>query len=149
MATNTEKILAVALIATIITAAALVIIFTTYTIHNVGSINVFGFSLWANVNRTGTLASINWGSLNRGDVKGVSCWAQNTGNQNQTLSFKVYNWQPINASKYLTFGWNYTTGSKLLAGQVEHLLLTLTVATNTTGVTNFSFDINMTATEVS
>lgn len=147
MATNTEKILAGALVAFVIVAAIVAVTYN-YTIHNTGTINVIGFSLWTNVNRTTALTVINWGTLNPGDTKGVSAWAQNTGNVNVTLSSSVFNWSPATAPQYLTFNWNYT-GSKLLPGQLLHLLLTLAASPSITGITNFSFDINMTSKGVS
>lgn len=132
----------------VIIAAAIIIaaliLSQTVVIHNTGTINTIGFTLWADANRTTTLATINWGSLNPGDTHAVLGWAQNTQNVNFTLSFVTYNWNPTSAQQYLVFGWNYT-GQIIQPSQIVPLQITLQALPNVTGITTFSFDINMTA----
>jgi hypothetical protein len=150
MATTNEKVLVGALIATIIIAGIIIGLTRTQTIHNIGTINSLGFFVWADQNRTTLLSSIDWGSLNPGDLKGVTGWAQITGTVNVSLSFITWNWNPTTAQQYLVFGWNLT-GQIYQPGQVFPLQLTLQAFSNATGITSFtsfSFDINMTATQV-
>lgn len=144
--TTLDKILIAAVAATIL-VAALVVLTVSSTIHNTGMINTIGFTLWADVNRTTVLGSINWGAFNPGDMHGVTAWAQDSGTINITLSFVTGNWNPPAAAQYLIFAWNYT-GQTIVSGQVVPLQLTLQALSNTTGITNFSFDINMTASQV-
>lgn len=137
-----------ALIATVVIAAAILvaalILSQSTQIQNTGTINTLGFTLWADQGRTSQLVSISWGTLNPGDTKAVNAWAQNTQNVNFTLGFQTYNWTPTGAQQYLIFGWNYT-GQKILPGQIVPIQMTLQVLADITGITNFSFTINMTA----
>jgi hypothetical protein len=54
------------------------------------------------------------------------------------------NWNPSNAKTYLTLNWNYA-GQTLAANQVQQVTLTLTVSSTVTGISNFGFDIVITA----
>lgn len=134
------------LIAVAILVAALVLSYTIQ-IHNTGAINAAGFNIWADSARTTPLTSISWGTFNPGDVHAVIGWVQNTQNTNITLSYKLGNWNPASAQQYLVFAWNYT-GQVLHPGDVLPVQMTLLALANVTGITNFSFDINMTATQV-
>ena len=148
MATTNEKILLVALVATIIIAAAIILTYTT-VIQNTGSINTIGCVIWANSNETiayGPSNGISRGTFNPGDTKAVPIWAQNTQTVNVTLSFITYNWNPATAPGYLVFGWNYT-GQTIIVNQTLPLQLTLQALPNVTGFTTFSFSTNITATQ--
>jgi hypothetical protein len=136
------------LIAAAILIAALVLTYTVQ-IHNTGTINTTGFVLWADQNRTiayGPTKGITWGTFNPGDIHAVMGWAQNTQNTNITLSYTLGNWNPTSAQQYLVFSWNYT-GQILHPGDIIPVQMNLQALANVTGVTNFSFDINMTATQ--
>jgi hypothetical protein len=62
-----------------------------------------------------------------------------------TLSKVAQNWNPSSASSYMTLNWNYA-GQTLSVNQALQVRLTLVVSSTVSGITNFSFDIIITAT---
>jgi hypothetical protein len=146
--TNQQKTVAGVLLAVVVVLAA-ALIFVSIQIRNVGTINTIGFNLWADSARTTKLTSIDWGNFNPGDTHGVVGWAQNAGNTNFTLAYVVSNWNPASGASYLVFSWNYT-GAVVHPNDVVPIEMTLKALLNVTntGITNFSFDVNMTATQV-
>ena len=96
---------------------------------------------------TNAVSSINWGTIYPGGSKNVTIYLKNTGNVPLNLSLSTDNWSPSNAGTYLTLTWDYS-GGQLQAGGVVQVTLTLTVSSNTQGITNFSFDVVITGTEV-
>jgi hypothetical protein len=62
-----------------------------------------------------------------------------------TLSKAEQNWNPTTASSYMTLSWNYA-GQTLSVNQVLQVKLTLDVSSTVSGITNFSFDLTITAT---
>jgi hypothetical protein len=151
MATTTnwstqQKIIAGVLIATIIVLVGVLYVVTNQ-IHNTGTINVIGCNIWANPTLTTPLKSINWGTLNPSDIYAIVCWVQNNGTANVTLSFTTFNWIPSIAQQYLTLSWNYS-GQILQPTNVIPIQISLQVSPSIIGVTNFSFDTNITATQI-
>jgi len=96
---------------------------------------------------TNAVSSINWGTIYPGGSKNVTIYLKNTGNVPLNLSLSTDNWNPSNAGTYLTLTWDYS-GEQLQPGGVVQVTLTLTVSSNTQGITNFSFDVVITGTEV-
>jgi hypothetical protein len=75
----------------------------------------------------------------------VKIYVRNEGNTPSTLSRTAQNWNPSTTPNYVTLSWNYT-GQTLTANQVIQVNLTLAVAPTVSGITNFTFDITITAT---
>jgi hypothetical protein len=147
MATQNEKILTGILIATIIVAVVVVALTMNRPISNVGKIRAIGFDVFADRECTVVLTQIDWGSLAPGEMGAVTLYARNSGNVNITLSFNTTDWNPPNAANYLTIAWNYS-GVVLHTGDVLPIQLTNAVSPSITGIMNYSFTINMLATEV-
>jgi hypothetical protein len=91
------------------------------------------------------LTSISWGLLAPGQQGSYTIYVKNTGTVAETLSKSTGDWNPASASNYLTFGWN-RDGYVLNAGTTVSAVLTLSVASNVAGITNFSFNITITGT---
>ncbi len=94
---------------------------------------------------TNRTSSINWGLLDPGSNKTATVYVRNEGNAVATLSEAAQNWNPSNASSYMTLNWNYA-GQALNVNQVLQVKLTLTVSPTVSGITNFTFDTTITAT---
>jgi hypothetical protein len=92
-----------------------------------GNIGVY----W-DVNCTQTVTSIDWGNLTPGATEEVAVYVRNEGNQTLALSLTPLNWNPANASQYLTFSWNYLN-SVIEAGKVLTVKQTLNVASPRAG----------------
>lgn len=108
------------------------------TIHNSGSIQAIGMQILdSNGN---SITTINWGSLNPGGIATYNIIVKNNGTTPINLSMTTKNWNPTNASSFLTLSWNYS-GQILDQNEMLPLSLTLNVALETSGFVNFSFDI--------
>jgi len=115
------------------------------TVSNSGSVKGVGVGVYSDQSCTNAISSINWGMLDPGSNANKTVYIRNEGNTPATLSMSTSNWNPTNASSYLTLSWNYG-GQTLSANQVVQVKLTLSVSASIKGITNFSFDITITAT---
>ena len=126
--------------------SALGALVATRTVSNSGSVTAVGVGLYSDSACTTALSAISWGTLNPGDVKTYTIYVKNTGTVPVTLNMTVGNWNPTSASSYITLTWNQEK-YVLPAGQVVTAVLTLSVSSSVSGVTSFSFNIIITATQ--
>jgi len=117
---------------------------TNRTISNVGSVTAIGVGVYWDQACTNPVSTISWGVMPPGSNKNVTVYIRNEGNTAAWLSMTKSNWNPSNASNYMTLNWDYG-GQILNANEVVQVKLTLTVSSSITGITNFSFDITITA----
>jgi len=75
-----------------------------------------------------------------GSLNNVTVYMRNEGNRLPTFPLTTDNWNPLNASDYLTLSWNYD-GRQLNPLEVVQVTLTLTVSSSVQGIESFSFDI--------
>ena len=109
------------------------------------SVKVFGAGIYWDqtcVNRT---FSIDWGLLEAGSNNTLAVYIKNEGNSAISLVLRTSNWSPSTSSGFISLNWNYS-GQVLSIGQVIPLELTLTVNSNISEITGFSFDTIITAT---
>lgn len=132
-------------LATGIFGTALSLLNNSKTVTNAGSVKGVGVGIYWDLACTNRTSSINWGLLDPGSNKTVTVYVRNEGNAAATLSKVVQNWNPSTASSYMTLNWNYA-GQTLSVNQVLQVKLTLVVSSTVSGITNFSFDIIITAT---
>lgn len=118
---------------------------TSRTVSSEGSVKGIGVGVYWDSACTNSTSSINWGFLDPGSNKIVTVYIRNEGNVVATLSKATQNWNPSTVSNYITLNWNYA-GQTLSVNQVLQIKLTLIVAPTISGITNFSFDITITAT---
>jgi hypothetical protein len=118
---------------------------TTKTIQNAGSIIGIGVGIYWNAACTNQTSSISWGLLEPGLTKTIRVYTRNEGNAAVTLSKATQNWSPSTATSYITLNWNYANQT-LSVNQVLPINLTLVVSSAISGITDFSFDITITAT---
>jgi len=90
------------------------------------------------------VALIDWGVVEAGSSKNVTVYVKNTGDMAITLSLSTTNWNPSIASSYITLGWDYD-GQSIKRGKVIQVTLTLSITQSIMEITNFSFDIIITA----
>jgi hypothetical protein len=118
---------------------------TSRTIPNGGSVKGIGVGIYWDSACTNRTSSINWEFLDPGSNKTVTLYVRNEGNAMATLSKAEPNWNPSAASSYMTLNWNYA-GQTLSVNQVLQVKLTLIVSSTVSGITNFSFDLTVSAT---
>jgi hypothetical protein len=92
--------------------------------------------------------SINWGTISPGGSDNVIVYLKNTGNVALSLSLSTDDWVPQGASTYIFLTWNYAD-QVIQPDQVLPVTFTLTISSNIVGITDFNFNIYITATEAS
>jgi hypothetical protein len=115
------------------------------TVPNAASIKGIGVGIYWNSACTNQTSSIDWGMLESGTNKTVRIYVRNEGNTAVTLSRTLQNWNPASASNYVTVNWDYS-GQTQSVNQVLPVNLTLAVLSTVSGITNFTFEIMITAT---
>ena len=117
---------------------------TNRTISNAGSVKAVGVGVYWDQACSNPVSSISWGVLDPGSNVNKTVYIKNTGTNAVTLSLTASNWNPSNASNYMTLSWNYG-GQLVNVGAVVQVKLTLSVLSSISGITNFSFDITIIA----
>ena len=112
------------------------------TLGNNGSVTAVGVGVYWNSNGTDPVASFDWGMISPNTNRTETCYVENTGNQNLTLSMSTSSWNPTNCTQYMTFSWNLA-GATLSAGQIKTAVFTLEISPSVQGITNFSFEITI------
>jgi hypothetical protein len=118
---------------------------TNMKISNQGTLKAVGVGVYWDSGLTNKVSSIDWGLLEPGSNVNKTVYIRNEGNAAATLSMTTSNWNPSNASNYLTLTWNYG-GQTLNVNEAIQVKFTLSALSSVTGITNFSFDITITAT---
>jgi hypothetical protein len=95
---------------------------------------------------TNVTSTVDWGTLSPGNVANVSFYLRNEGNWPMRLYLTTQNWNPTNASSYISVSWN-REAQTLAAGNVILATLTLNVSASISGVAIFSFETVFTGAE--
>jgi len=141
-------------ITTLIAVAAIAVLVTVLVLYtvmlqnpgNVTNIQTVDIEAYWDTDHTNKVSTIDWGIIAVGATKNVTIHMLNTGNTNIRLSMNTTNWSPTNASEYITLDWDYQD-QILDPNQLLKTILTLNVDPNAQGITSFSFDITITATQ--
>jgi hypothetical protein len=112
-------------------------------VSSVGIVKTVGVGAFWDIDCTSRVTEIDWGLVEPGQHVNATIYLKNEGNAPITLSINTENWSPSNASNYITLSWDYA-GQKVDPRTVVKVNLTLSVSSNVTRVTNFSFDIIIT-----
>jgi hypothetical protein len=109
-------------------------------ISNSATLKTVGINVFQNANLTTPVTSIAWGMLEPGQTKNSTVYLQSTSNVPITLSMYTANWNPANASEFLTLTWNYK-GQVIAPSASLPATFSLAVNASISGITAFSFDI--------
>jgi hypothetical protein len=115
------------------------------TIAYANSISGVGVGVYWDQACTNRTLSLDWGPIEPGSNSNTMVYIRNEGNSAVSLWMTTSNWNPTAASGYLTLTWTYT-GRILSAGEVIPMELILNVFLTVSGITDFSFDVVITAT---
>lgn len=142
-------VLAFAIMALVVSAVGTLV--ATRTVPNTGNIRVVTppsvqLGVYSDSGCTTALSSVSWGTLDPGATATATIYLKNEGNVPVTLSISASNWNPASASSYFTLTWN-RAGYVLAVGASVQAVLSLAVSSSITGITTFSFDITITATQ--
>ena len=111
------------------------------TFSSTGSIQIQtspGVGVYSDYLCNNELNTASWGTLEPGGSQNIVCYIKNEGNTEITLSLQTSNWSPLAAASYLSLDWNYN-GQPINVGDSVEITLTLSVASNVQGITDFSF----------
>jgi hypothetical protein len=118
----------------------------TQTIPSSGTVSSVNVGVYTDSQATQNCTSLNWGTLSPGNTANKIVYVKNTGTVPVTLTMTTGNWTPTTANSKITLTWN-RENTVLNAGQSISANLTLAVASDTTGITTFSFNTTITGTE--
>jgi len=93
---------------------------------------------------TASVTEIDWGTLMPSDTVQRLVHIRNEGDMPVLLTLSTEAWNPPEAERHMALSWNYT-GAKIAVGNGIDVELQLTIFSNCTGITSFSFDIVITA----
>jgi len=118
----------------------------TQTVPSNGTVTAVNVGVYSDSQCTQNLTSISWGSIYPGNSTTKTIYVKNTGTLPVTLTMATGSWVPTNASSLITLTWN-RQNTVLNAGQSIDATLTLSVASSTGSLTDFSFNIIITVAE--
>jgi len=114
-------------------------------IESGGSVKKVNVGVYWHRNCSDTVSFIEWGNIEPGSVKNVSLFIRNEGTVAADLFLSTDNWNPSNASEFMTLSWDYN-GQTLKRSKIDLVALTLQVSPSVSGIKSFSFDIIIGAT---
>ena len=135
-----------------VVASALGALVATRTVPTTGNIRVstptpsVQLGIYSDSACQTVLSSVTWGTLDPGAASSQTVYLRNEGNVPVTLSMSAGNWTPSAVQSYLTLTWN-KSGHVLAASSIVQAVLTLNVSASITGITSFSFDITISASQ--
>jgi len=141
-----RAVLAVAIVGIILCVWAAGLLTAYQRIPNTGDVKAVGVGVYWDGECTDNVTSIDWGFLEPGATSNVTVYIQNEGNMPVRLNMTTDNWSPLSASNHITLNWS-CEGYVLNSGSAVQAVLTISVSSNITEVTSFSFDIVITGTE--
>jgi hypothetical protein len=86
------------------------------------------------------ISSIDWGPINTGDNKSYTAYISNEGNSSFILTMEVSNWNPVDASNYITVNWNYM-GQVIKPNETIKVVFTIVISSGINEIQPFTFDI--------
>lgn len=139
--------LAIAITGLVLTMTVLAssLLMTSQKVPNTGNVKAIRVGVYWNGACTSNVTSIDWNSLEPGTTTNRTVYIKNEGNTRMMLNMTTDNWS-TGAYGKITLSWN-REGYLFDPASVVQTVLTLSVSSNITGVTSFSFDIIITGTE--
>ncbi|MHA1711240.1 MAG: hypothetical protein ACTSUS_04140 [Candidatus Freyarchaeota archaeon] len=113
------------------------------SVPSVGTVKAIGVGVYWDNSCSNVTSSIDWGVIEPGATTNVTLYIRNEGNAAVTLSLTTENWNPSEASNFMTLEWDYDRRT-LNPNEVIQVTLTLSVSSSIEGITSFSFDIIIT-----
>jgi hypothetical protein len=103
-----------------------------------------GVGIYWDQSCTNRTRSLTWGVIEPGSSSTVNVYVRNEGDSAFSLWMATSNWTPSVALGYMTLTWTYS-GRILSTDEVIPIELNLNVSPAISGITDFSFDIVITA----
>lgn len=120
------------------------VVYYTLRLRGSGKIRTVNVKVYSDPAATIEVSAVDWGEISPGGQSRIQLYVKNTGNVVANLTLTAENWAPSSAANYMTLSWDYN-GQALQLNEVRPVLFTLSVASNITGITDFSVDLVITA----
>ena len=109
-----------------------------------GTIKTVGVDAYWDAGCINKVTETGWGTLEPGSQTNTTFYVNNQGNTPVMLSLGVDAWSPSEAQTYMRLDWNYN-GTLVTPDTAVLVRITLTVSSDITGITAFSFQVITTA----
>jgi hypothetical protein len=136
-------VVAITLAGMLLTVTAASVISVNEALPTRGSISAVNVGIYSDSGCTQKLTSIDWGDISPGGNSTQTLYIKNTGNSPLTLKMTKNNWDPPEANGPITITWN-REDADINAGQSLQAIITLSVSSTISGITDFSVDIVIT-----
>ena len=130
------------LVASVLVASTFAVITIQKNVPGEGSIKGVGLDIYWDPQCTDETSSIDFGLLEAGSYKDFTLYLESQGNTDLTLSMTAQDWNPTEASNYLSLTWN-REGQKISPDQVMSFVLRLSVSPNIQDISSFSLLITI------
>lgn len=137
--TRTKAILLTAAILALLIATIVGLVYLR-PIPSTGVIKAVGCEVYWDSGLTQIVTSIDWGMVEPGKEYNSSVYIKNTSNVAANLTLGTQNWNPSNASDFITLYWNYNNQT-LAVDEAILVTFTLAISPDVTGITTFNFEI--------
>ena len=133
------------LVASALVASTFALFTIQKNIPGTGSIKGLGLGIYWDQQCQNPTSSIDFGVLEPGSQKDYTLYLRNEGNTDLTLNMVAENWDPTEATDYMSLTWN-REGLEVSPDQVISFGLTLSVSANIQDISSFSLDITISGT---
>jgi archaellum component FlaG (FlaF/FlaG flagellin family) len=124
-------------------ASTLAVLTVNQNIDSTGTVTTSpNIHVYSNSACTNNMTTVSWGSITAGGSTTQTIYVKNTGTGTLTLGLSSINWNPAQASSYITVSWD-KQGTQLSAGQSTQATITITVSSSITSITDFSNTISI------
>jgi hypothetical protein len=138
-----EKVLLVLVVAVCLILYVFMLFATTNTVTSVSAVDADGIGVYWDSDCSDRVSSIDWETLTPGSVKSVVVYVRNENEEPIYLNMSTANWNPSNASQYITLRWDYSE-QRMNPSEALQIRLSLSVSRYIEGISSFSFDILIT-----
>jgi len=112
----------------------------TRRIPSIATLKTVGVDVYEDPACTVSVIQIDWGVVEPGDTAAFDAYIKNESNVPITLTMYAEDWNPVNASNFVSLSWNYD-GSEIPVDGSIPVTLVLNVDPATAGISSFSFTI--------
>jgi len=145
--TNIGVILAVALTGIVVSVLAASLLMAYQRVPSNGNVRAVGVSVYWDSTCTDNVTNINWDFLAPGETADRTVFIKNAGTLPLVLNMTTDSWEPTPASEHITLSWDRENYLLNTTTPVVQAILTLSVSSEISGVSSFSFEIVITGTE--
>ena len=138
-----EKVVPVLVVSCLILFVFLFLMMTD-TISNVSAVEADGVGIYWDSSCSDKVSSIDWGALAPASAENIVVYIRNEIEDPACFVLSTNNWNPPEASRYLSLSWNYS-GDRVSPRETLQTTLTLSVSPSIEGISTFSLHITITA----